>query len=299
MIRDLVVEARPWQYSKNLILFAGLVFAHHLMEPAYLQRSLMAFGAFCLLSSVIYVVNDLVDLERDRVHPRKKHRPLASGRLSRGVGVAWTVALLAGAAGLIALLGRDFLVISGVFLLLNGAYTFFLKEVVVLDVMAIALSFEVRAIAGVEALKSLDPSIVISPWLLVCTLFLALFLGFGKRRHELTLLAGEAGSHRPTLHDYSERFLDMLIGIVTAGALLSYTIYTVAPDTVEKFHTTRLVYTVPFVVYGIFRYLFLVFERKVGGAPSEVLLTDVPLIITLLGWAGSVIWIVYLGAPAR
>lgn len=299
MIRDLVVEARPWQYSKNLILFAGLVFAHHLMEPAYLQRGVLAFLAFCLLSSVIYVVNDLVDLDRDRVHPRKKNRPLASGRLSRGVGIAWAVVLLAGAAWLVYALGRDFLGISVIFLVLNGAYTFLLKEVVVLDVMAIALSFEVRAIAGVEALKALDPSIVISPWLLVCTLFLALFLGFGKRRHELSLLAGEAGSHRPTLHDYSERFLDMLIGIVAAGALLSYTIYTVAPETVEKFHTTRLVYTVPFVVYGIFRYLFLVFEKKVGGAPSEVLLTDVPLITTLLGWAALVVWIVYLAAPGR
>ena len=299
MIRDLIVEARPWQYSKNLILFAGLVFAHHLMEPAYLQRSVLAFLAFCLLSSVIYVVNDLVDLDRDRVHPRKKNRPLASGRLSRGVGIAWAAVLLAGAAGLVYALGRDFLGISVIFLLLNGAYTFLLKEVVVLDVMAIALSFEVRAIAGVEALKALDPSIVISPWLLVCTLFLALFLGFGKRRHELTLLAGEAGSHRPTLHEYSERFLDMLIGIVAAGALLSYTIYTVAPDTVEKFHTTQLVYTVPFVVYGIFRYLFRVFEKKVGGAPSEVLLTDVPLIATLLGWAALVVWIVYLAAPGR
>lgn len=299
MIRDLIVEARPWQYSKNLILFAGLVFAHHLMEPAYLQRTVLAFLAFCLLSSVIYVINDLVDLDRDRVHPRKKNRPLASGRLSRGVGIAWAAVLLAGAGGLVYALGRDFLGISVIFLLLNGAYTFLLKEVVVLDVMAIALSFEVRAIAGVEALKALDPSIVISPWLLVCTLFLALFLGFGKRRHELTLLAGEAGSHRPTLHEYSERFLDMLIGIVAAGALLSYTIYTVAPDTVEKFHTTQLVYTVPFVVYGIFRYLFLVFEKKVGGAPSEVLLTDVPLIATLLGWAALVVWIVYLAAPGR
>ena len=299
MIKDLVVEARPWQYSKNLILFAGLVFAHHLLEPAYLQRTLLAFGAFCLLSSVIYVVNDLVDLDRDRVHPRKKNRPLASGRISRGVGIAWTLVLLAGAGALVYALGRDFVGISVIFLLLNGAYTFLLKEVVVLDVMAIALSFEVRAIAGVEALKALDPGIVISPWLLVCTLFLALFLGFGKRRHELTLLAGEAGSHRPTLHDYSERFLDMLIGIVTAGALLSYTIYTVAPDTVEKFHTTQLVYSVPFVVYGIFRYLFLVFERKVGGAPSEILLTDPPLLLTILGWAGLVVWVVYLGAPGR
>lgn len=297
MIRDLIVEARPWQYTKNLILFAGLVFAHHLLEPAYLVRSAIAFAAFCLLSSAIYVLNDLVDLERDRVHPRKQHRPLASGRLSRGAGIVWLIVLLAAGAALVTRLGPAFLVISLVFFLFNTLYTFLLKEVVVLDVMAIALSFEVRAIAGVEALKGLDPTIVISPWLLVCTLFLALFLGFGKRRHELGLLQGVAGSHRPTLHDYSERFLDMLIGIVSAGALLAYTIYTVAPETVEKFHTTRLVYTVPFVVYGFFRYLYLIFEKKSGGAPSEVLLTDIPLILTLVGWGGTVFWIVYLGAP--
>lgn len=297
MIRDLILEARPWQYSKNLIVFAGLVFARHLLEPGYLQRSALAFAAFCLLSSAIYVLNDLVDLERDRVHPRKKNRPLASGRLSRGVGVAWFFTLLAGGSGLVAQLGPSFIPISVVFVLFNCLYTFLLKNIVVLDVMAIALSFEVRAIAGVEALQALDPAIVISPWLLVCTLFLALFLGFGKRRHELSLLQGEAGAHRTTLQDYSERFLDMLIGVVTAGALLAYTIYTVAPETVEKFHTTRLVYTVPFVVYGIFRYLYLIFERKSGGAPSEVLLTDVPLILTLLAWGGTVFWIVYLGAP--
>ena len=237
LTRDLVVEARPWQYTKNLILFAGLVFARHLLEPAYLHRSLLAFAAFCLFSSAIYVLNDLVDLKRDRVHPRKQHRPLASGRLTRGMGVGWLIALCVAGAALVALLGRDFVIVSVVFLLLNIAYTFFLKDVEVMDVMAIALSFEVRAIAGVEALKALDPGIVISPWLLVCTLFLALFLGFAKRRHELTLLAGEAGSHRATLHDYSERFLDMLLAVVTAGAMPAYTIYTVAPDTLETLHS--------------------------------------------------------------
>ena len=298
MIRDLVVEARPWQYTKNLIIFAGLVFAHHLLDPGYLVRSLIAFGSFCLLSSFIYVLNDLVDLERDRRHPRKKNRPLASGRLPFGVGVAWCLALLVGGGALALLLGRSFLPVAGVFVLLNVLYSFVLKEKVVLDVMAIAVSFEVRAIAGVEALKALDPGIAISPWLLVCTLFLALFLGFGKRRHELNLLAAEAGDHRPTLAEYSERYLDTLIAIVTACALLAYTIYTVSPETVGKFGTTDLVYSTPFVVYGIFRYLYLIYQKRSGGSPSEILLTDIPLGLTIAGWIGSVFWVIYRGVPA-
>jgi 4-hydroxybenzoate polyprenyltransferase len=295
MIRDLVVEARPWQYTKNLILFAGLVFARHLLDSAYLTRSIVAFLSFCLLSSSIYVMNDLIDLERDRIHPRKKNRPLASGRISRSAGVVLFLFFLASGAALVAWLGREFAIAATFFLLLNVAYTFFLKHLVVLDVMAIALSFEVRAIAGVEALKPLDPNIEISPWLLVVTLFLALFLGFGKRRHELNLLRSDAAGHRATLGEYSEQFLDTLIAVVTASTVLAYAIYTVAPDTIDKFNTTGLVYSIPFVVYGIFRYLYLIYERKIGGSPSETLLTDVPLLLTIVSWMISVFWVVYLG----
>ena len=298
MIRDLITEARPWQYSKNLILFAGLVFARHLLDAGFLGRSVLAFAGFCLLSSAVYVLNDLVDLDRDRVHPDKRKRPLASGRLSRGAAVAYFVVLLVVGGALVGLLGRYFVVAAAAFFLLNMAYSFLLKGVVVLDVMAIALSFEVRAIAGVEALKPRDPTIQISPWLLVCTLFLALFLGFGKRRHELNLLKEAAAGHRTTLGEYSERFLDMLIAIVTASTVLAYAIYTVAPETVEKFHTANLVYTIPFVIYGIFRYLFLVFERQTGGNPSRILLTDPPLYLTILGWVAAVLWIVYRHGPA-
>lgn len=297
-IRDLVTEARPWQYTKNLILFAGLVFSRHLLDPGYLGRSLLAFASFCVLSSAVYVLNDLVDLERDRVHPDKRTRPLASGRLSRGAGIAYGLVLLVGGGALALPPGREFALTAALFLLLNLAYSFLLKDVVVLDVMAIALSFEVRAIAGVEALKPLDPGIEISPWLLVCTLFLALFLGFGKRRHELSLLKEGAAGHRTTLGEYSERFLDMLIAIVTAATVLAYAIYTVAPETVDKFHTTGLVYTIPFVIYGIFRYLFLVFERQTGGNPSRLLLTDPPLYLTILGWVAAVLWIVYRGGSS-
>ena len=293
MIKDLVIEARPWQYSKNLILFAGLVFSEHLLHAGYLARSFLAFAALCLLSSSIYVLNDLVDLERDRRHPRKKNRPLASGRLSRGAGIVFLALLLLTGGWLASRLGLYFGITAIVFVLFNALYTFLLKEVVILDVMAIALSFIIRAIAGVEALKPLDPSIEISPWLLVCTLFLALFLGFGKRRHELNLLRADAGEHRATLAEYSERFLDTLISIVTGATILAYAIYTVAPDTVLKFHGTNLVYTVPFVVYGVFRYLYLIYERKTGGSPSEIFLTDLPLALTMLGWVGTVLGVIY------
>lgn len=293
MLRDLFVEARPWQYSKNLIVFAGLVFAHHLLDRDYLVHSALAFVALCLFSSAIYVLNDLVDLERDRHHPRKKNRPLAAGRLSRAQGVLFLLLLTLAGAGVVALVGPTFVAVSAAFVILNVAYSFLLKTVVILDVMAIALSFEVRAIAGVEALKGLDPQIQISPWLLVCTLFLALFLGFGKRRHELNLLRHDAGDHRPTLAQYSERFLDTLIAIVTACTMLAYAIYTVAPDTVQKFGTSGLVYSIPFVVYGIFRYLYLIYEKKSGGSPSETLVTDGPLALTILGWGGAVFWVIY------
>jgi 4-hydroxybenzoate polyprenyltransferase len=294
-LRDGVHLLRPWQWSKNGILFAGLVFSVHLLDPAFALRALGGFVSFCVASSAIYVLNDLCDVERDRLHPAKRNRPIASGRVRpRSAIVLFTVLFFASAAlGLE--LGTSFLGALGLFYLINVSYSFWLKHVVILDVLLIAISFVIRAIGGVMALRPLDPAIEISPWLLLCTLFLALFLGLGKRRHELALLDSDASGHRATLREYSREFLDQLITVVTAGTLLAYAIYTIAPGTVSKFHTPALVYTIPFVVYGVFRYLYLIREREQGGNPSRTFYRDLPILLTTLGWLVTVVVVIYAG----
>lgn len=292
-LRDLVGLARPWQWTKNAIVFAGLVFSLNLFDPAYIFRSLTAFLVFCLASSAIYVMNDLFDAERDRVHPIKRDRPIPRGAVSPAgawvlfVGLA-VVALLGGVW-----LGREFLIAVGAFLTLNIAYSVKLKHIVILDVMLIALSFVIRAIAGVVALRPVDPGLELSPWLLVCTLFLALFLALAKRRHELGLLEEGAAGHRAVLGEYSPAFLDQLITIVTAATLISYAIYTIAPGTVSKFHSPSLVYTIPFVAYGVFRYLYLIRIRQEGGNPSRTLYRDGPILLTTVGWMITVVAVIY------
>ncbi len=291
--RDLVSLLRPWQWSKNGIVFAGLVFSIHLLEGAYVVRAVAAFAVFCLASSAIYVVNDLLDVERDRVHPAKRNRPIASGRVR--VPAAMTLALILVAAALLGghPLGGSFFITLGGFFLLNLAYSIHLKNLVILDVLLIALSFVIRAIAGVMALRPLDPAIELSPWLLVCTLFLALFLGLGKRRHELNLLEAGAADHRAVLGQYSRAFLDQLITVVTAATLIAYAIYTIAPGTLSKFHSPSLVFTIPFVVYGVFRYLYLIQIREEGASPSRTLYRDLPILVTTLGWLATVVAVIY------
>jgi 4-hydroxybenzoate polyprenyltransferase len=275
---------RPKQWVKNLVLLAGLIFSRNLFEPGMAARGLGALGIFCLLSGAIYVFNDLRDYNRDKAHPNKRSRPIASGRVSRME--AAVLGLVVAVIGLVlaSMVNTSFLWVSLAYVVLQIAYSLGLKHMVVLDVLIISLGFVLRAIAGVEALKDLDPGVVISPWLLVCTLFLALFLGFSKRRHELNLLEDNASQHRKTLDDYSAAFLDAMIIAVAAATLIAYAIYTIWGETVVKFGTDRLIYTVPFVVYGLFRYMYLVMLKNRGGSPSEVLLTDVPLIVDIILW---------------
>lgn len=293
ILRDLVQLARPWQWSKNGIIFAGLVFSLNLLDGSYLLRSVQAFAVFCLASSAIYILNDLFDIERDRLHPKKKTRPLASGRVSRGQGMVLCLILAAASVLLGMSLGKPFLLVLWVFLAVNAAYSVHLRNLVILDVLLIAVSFVVRAIAGVIALRPLNPGLELSPWLLVCTLFLALFLALGKRRHELALLEEGAAGHRASLGEYSREFLDQLMAIVTASTLIAYAIYTIAPGTLSKFHSPSLVFTIPFVVYGVFRYLFLVEARNQGGNPSRILYRDVPLLLNIVGWLVAVVVILY------
>jgi 4-hydroxybenzoate polyprenyltransferase len=285
---------RPMQWNKNLVVLAALIFSRNVFRPGLALRSIEALAIFCLLSGSIYVFNDLVDYEKDRAHPTKSKRPIASGRVSkRGAFVLGLVTVVAGLV-MASLLNQSFLRVCLIYVVLSILYSLGLKNMVVLDVMIISVGFVLRAMAGVEALKDLEPNVVMSPWLLVCTLFLALFLGFNKRRHELDLLADEAGLHRKSLTDYSREFLDAMIAVVTAATVIAYAIYTIWPATVEKFHTSNLIYTVPFVVFGLFRYMYLVINRNRGGSPSEVLVSDLPLVVDIILWiivAGLVLYV--------
>jgi 4-hydroxybenzoate polyprenyltransferase len=278
-----VQSMRPSQWTKNLVVFAGLVFSRNLFNGELATKSVQAFAVFCLLSGMIYLVNDIVDLERDRLHVRKKQRPLPSGRLKIPVAIAASVVITLSALVLAWFVGRGFFIVAVMFLGLNTLYTFALKGVVLLDVLSISISFILRAIGGVEALRSLDPTIEISPWLLICTLFLALFLGFCKRRQELVTMV-EAHTHREALREYTPALLDQLVGITAGGSVLAYAIYTIWPDTVEKFGTANLVYTVPIVLLGVMRYLYLVYSKQMGGSPSDLLLQEKFMLITVVVW---------------
>ena len=292
--RAILVSLRPHQWTKNLVIFAALALSKHLFEPEAVARTTLAFVVFCALSGAVYLVNDLSDLERDRLHPRKRGRPIASGALS--LLVARWVALAMGLAslGFSLLLGRGFALVAVGFLGLNLAYSFVLKNVVILDVIAIAIGFVLRAAAGAIAI-----GVRISDWLLVCTILLALFLALAKRRHELVSLNDTAAFHRAILAEYSPYLLDQMIAVVTASCVTAYAFYTLAPETIEKYRTDRLALTIPFVLYGIFRYLYLVHRREQGGSPTDVLLTDRPLLVAVALWAATIVAIVYAagGAP--
>jgi 4-hydroxybenzoate polyprenyltransferase len=292
--RGLIRELRLRQWTKNLVLFAGLIFSRNAGDPELGLRSLLGFVCFCLVSGGVYLLNDIADRESDQLHPVKRLRPVASGELSPGAAWASALILVAGAGGMAFALGRTFFVVFAIFLALNLLYSLKLKQVFGLDVLSIAIGFVLRAIAGVEVLKVAQPDIELSAWLLVCTLFLALFLGLGKRRAELAQLSGDAERHRKSLAKYSMPLLNQMIATASAATVISYSIYTISPGTVQKFHTEKLVYTIPFVVYGLWRYLYLVFERQGGGNPSEVLLTDVPTLVNVLLWilvaAGVLYW---------
>jgi 4-hydroxybenzoate polyprenyltransferase len=287
--RALFVSLRPHQWTKNLLVVpAALVFSKHLFDADAVLRVLLALFVFSALSGGVYLVNDLADLERDRLHPRKRQRPLASGALPVGVARVAAVLLLAGGLGAGLVLGPGFVVVALAYVVLNLAYSFGLKNVVILDALAVSLGFVLRAVAGALAID-----VEFSSWLLVCTILLALFLSLAKRRHELVLLDASAGEHRRILAEYSPYLLDQMIAVVTASCLTAYAFYTLAPETVEKYRTERLALTIPFVIYGIFRYLYLVHRREEGGSPSDVLLTDRPLAAAVALWAIAVVAIVY------
>ena len=284
----LIREMRPKQWTKNLLLYAGALFSRRLLDPQAFGRATLAFLLFCALSSAVYILNDWVDLEQDRRHPRKRHRPLASGALPLPVAVAALVLLLLiGVGGSFLWLGTPFGLLALLYLAVMVAYSFWLKHIVILDVFTIAAGFVLRAFAGAVAIP-----VVISPWLFICTLLLALFLGLGKRRHELLLLEEAAGEHRPILLEYTPQLLDEMMGVVTASVVIAYSLYTFSAENLPKNHA--MMFTIPFVLYGIFRYLYLVHRRNEGGSPEELLLGDWPLLLDVVLWGLTSMAILYL-----
>lgn len=284
---NLLLTLRPSHWTKNLIVFAALIFSERLLIPSAAARAVGAFLAFCALSGVVYIVNDVIDREQDSRHRAKRHRPIASGALSPRTGL-----VVAGVLSVLAL-GWSFWIstrlglVASSYVILLTAYSFLLKHVVIVDVLTIAVGFVVRAIAGAVAVD-----VPISQWLLVCTILLALFLGLSKRRSELVSLAGDAADHRPILGEYSPYLLDQMIGVVTASTVMSYILYVMESSTVARYSGRGLELTIPLPLYGILRYLYLV-HLKGGGTPSDLLLTDRPLLVCVAVWALAVIAIIY------
>lgn len=287
-VRALARTLRPHQWAKNLFVLAPLVFGKELDDPVSVVRAAVAFAAFCLLSSAVYLVNDVRDREEDRRHPLKRHRPIASGVLPVSLAVAAAGALFAGGVALTAPLGWPTLGVASGYVLLHVLYSAGLKHQVILDVMIVAVGFVLRVLAGGLAI-----GVEVSSWLLLCTIFLALFLAFSKRRHEIVLLAEEAPGQRRVLDHYSPAFLDQMINVVTASAVVCYALYAISPETAARFDSRWLVYTVPLVLFGIFRYLYLIYQRPDEKNPTEAILTDPPFLVNLGLWALAVLWIVY------
>ena len=295
MLTALLKTMRPKQWVKNGVIFAALVFDHHLFQVSPLVRTLAGFVLLCALSSTVYIINDLADIEKDRQHPKKRLRPLASGALKKETAIAVAILFPLIALPLAYILDRGFAAVAVVYLAVNVAYSFQLKHYVIIDVLVVALGYLLRVTAG-----ALIIHVAISPWLYICMTLLALFMGFGKRRGELVLLSrnGQASNNqasRRVLGDYSLTFLDEMINLVSSATVMAYSLYTFSADNLPQNHAMML--TIPFVLYGIFRYLYLIHIKGEGGAPDELVLTDRPLQVTFALWGVSAMLILYLNMP--
>ena len=289
MIKPLLKTLRPKQWTKNIFIFAALLFDGKLFQIGPLFRTIAGFILFCLLSSTIYIINDLADIEKDRQHPVKKTRPLASGQLSPRVAVVAAIVIGAVCLPLSFWLEPYFGVIALSYVLMMIAYSFVLKNIVLIDVMTIAAGFVLRVVAGV-VLVHVER---FSPWLYVCTTLLALFIAVGKRRNELSLLRDNANAHRAILNEYSMDFIDEMITILSAATLIAYSLYTFSAENLPANHSMML--TIPFVLYGLFRYLYLIHVKNEGGAPEDIVTGDKPLIATVGLWGLAVVIVLYIG----
>ena len=289
-LKYLLISARPKDWVKNLFILAPLFFSVSVFRYHLTARAALAFVLFCLLSSGVYLMNDILDLQEDQRHPQKRLRPLPSGRLKVSTAASGAVVMLALSIGLSFLLDLEFGLIALAYLLLNLVYSRYLKKVVIVDVFCLAGDFVLRVIGGAVVID-----VEMSRWLIICTVLLSLFLGFSKRRHELALLGSDAANHRRVLSEYSILFLDMSIGIVTAATVMSYALYTISEETIAKFGSDRLILTIPFVLYGVFRYLYLIYRKSEGGNPAQSLLTDLPLLAAVVAWGLVAGVILYFG----
>ncbi len=288
LIKAIIKTMRPKQYPKNGVLFAALVFDRQLLNRAAFERTFAGFIIFCLLSSAVYFINDILDIESDRQHPEKKNRPIASGALPVSTAAAVAVILLLIAFPAAWLLSPSFAAICAVYFLMNLAYSKWLKHIPLLDVLIIAAGFVLRVAGGVTLIAVQR----FSPWLYIVITLGALYIGFGKRRAELSLLAESASSHRRVLDGYTLPLLDQLITVVSSTTIVAYSLYTFSAPNLPENHTMML--TIPFVIYGIFRYLYLIQVKNCGGAPEEMLFTDRPLQFTILLWGAAVLTVFYL-----
>ena len=289
MVGGLLLSMRPKQWVKNLLVFAALIFSKNLVHVPSVLKSVAAFAVFCVLSGAVYIINDLMDREGDRSHPRKRNRPIASGKVKPGPAVAWAAVSVAGSLVAAWFIDWRFCAIGAGYFVMQLAYSVRLKHVVVLDVIIVAIGFALRAIAGTFAIN-----VGVSSWLFVVTLLLALFVAVAKRRHELVNLEGGGITHRSVLGKYSQSLLDQMMAVATSATVVAYCLYTIAPETVQKFGSRYLIFTLPFVLYGIYRYLYLVYRKEQGGTPEKVFLTDVPMIVDIVLYGASVVLVLYV-----
>lgn len=280
LARLLLAVMRPHQWTKNLFIFAPLLFGRKLSDPAAVAQSLLAFAVFCCLASALYIFNDWIDTDEDRAHPEKRNRPISSGELSAPFALFFAGVLFVSAFWIAAAIGVKFLLVAGLYFLLTLSYCLALKRMIVLDCMTIAAGFVLRVVGGAVAV-----SVMPTHWLIVCAFLLALFLAFTKRRQELLTLDTHAAEHRKVLSLYTIDYLEKVNGILIGAAIVCYALYTVAPETIERFKTDALIYGTGFVIYGMFRYLALIKDAANGGNPSKMLLKDRPLLLTVAGWA--------------
>jgi 4-hydroxybenzoate polyprenyltransferase len=283
-----LIMLRPYQWMKNILVFGGLIFSTSLFKSYDLRVSLAAFGIFCLASSGIYILNDLLDIKTDRIHPIKRNRPIASGEVSKVSALFIMLLLLPSSAIFSYYLNKNFFLIILAYIGLNIAYSFGLKNVVLLDALIVSTGFLLRAFAGCVVIQ-----VDVTPWLFICTLSLALILSFGKRRNEMNILQSEAKNHRETLQYYNVQLLDIILTICSATAIGTYSLYTMANETVLRFGSQRLIITTPFVMYGIFRYLYLIYTQNKGGDPTKLLMKDIPTIINGIIWILCIGYVIY------
>lgn len=282
ILKQLLYSMRPAQWYKNLVLFIGIIFSSNLLNLNLLAESIFAFVIFCIFSGCIYLLNDILDVEKDLNHPIKKNRPIPSGELKVKHAIIFLVGFLTLSLAGAYLLNPLFFAISLIFLILMSFYSFWLKNVIIVDILVISSGFVIRAIAGALAIE-----VSVSPWLVICAFLLALFLALGKRRHEILLLGDRAADHRSILNDYSISMLEQMITITTSTLVMSYSLYTFFVGQLA------MMLTIPFAFYGLFRYLYLVHSRNLGGEP-EMLFKDKGMLISMILWLMTVFVVVYL-----